>query len=525
MALFSSTNRVEYACVCGLLNPLTNLYFCKHCSKLRCGNCVCHEVDTHFCLNCLENIPSSEARIRKNRCNTCFICPSCQNLLSVRSGTVTVPLAKDTPAPVADEANAAVGSSSSSSSPLGSGRQAQKKMYYLACFTCRWNTRDIGLPDQSVATGQWPEPEHPSATRFAQLFDHYRSVALHDKQERQELWRRKAPRPTKYPNLTDRTGLTVEILRRQIGLPEAKTPAKLTIIPIKPAVASEEVDELPVELLTEKLNLNTVSTVQQRLAQPATQPTTVTHLYPQHKVLSIKRSLRCQCDHNVIKPDYNPTSTKYRIALFAAYHVPDVRFVQCDPLRHGGAETYAVLRITNPTINEMMISILELPTAEEERAMIDEEYQAAVALATARSGTSSTSSTVASSSTTTAMRSLNGLLTKLVPLIEQPRPVDRVVNGTLQLPDSSFYIRQRDESGVFDEIVPATMFAPKFVVWRKDNHAALRLAVKPKADVQVGDDVWVGFLLQYTCTNTGLGQPMRQALTTRVYANLGKLQQ
>ncbi|XP_035794863.1 dynactin subunit 4-like [Anopheles albimanus] len=522
MALFHLANRVEYACLCGWLNPLTNMYFCKHCSKLRCGNCVCHEVDTHFCLNCLENIPSSEARIRKNRCNTCFNCPSCQNLLSVRSSTVTVPIAKDNP-PVADETKAAVSAPVPTSSPA-SGKQVQKKMYYLACLTCRWNTRDIGLPDQTVATGQWPEPEHPSATRFVQLFDHYRSVALHDKQERQELWRRKAPRPTKYPNLTDRTGLTVEILRRQIGLPEAKAPPKLTIIPIKPAVASDEVDELPIELLTEKLNLNTVSTLQQRLAQPATQPTTVAQLYPQHKLLSIKRSLRCQCDHNVIKPDYNPTSTKYRIALFASYHVPDVRFVQCDTLRHGEGDSYVVLRITNPTINEMTISMLELPTAEEERMMIEEEYQAAVVLATARSGTGS-SPTVASSSTATAMRSLNTSLDKQVPLIERPRPVERVVNGQLQLPDSSFNVRHRDEAGLIDEVVPATMFAPKFIVWRKDNHAALRLAVKPNDDVQVGENVWVGFSMQYTYTNTFLGQPKRQALTTRVYVNLGKLQQ
>ncbi|ETN60122.1 dynactin P62 subunit [Anopheles darlingi] len=522
MALFNLGNRVEYVCVCGLLNPLSNMYFCKHCSKLRCGNCVCHEVDTHFCLNCLENIPSSEARIRKNRCSTCFNCPSCQNLLSVRSSMMTVPLVKDAP-PVADETNATVGSLSSSSSSPGSGKQVQKKMYYLACLTCRWNTRDIGLPDQSVATGQWPEPEHPSATRFAQLFDHYRSVALHDKQERQELWRRKAPRPTKYPNLTDRTGLTVEILRRQIGLPEAKAPAKLTIIPIKPAVASEEVEELPIELLTEKLNLNTVSTVQQRLAQPATQPTTVAQLYPQHKLLSIKRSLRCQCDHNVIKPDYNPTSTKYRIALFAAYHAPDVRFVQCDTLRHGVADTYVVLRITNPTVNEMMITILDLPSPEEERALIDEEYQATVALATARSGTSS-SSTAASSAAAQAMRSLNASLAKQVPLIERPRLVDRVVNGTLTLPDSSFYVRYRDEAGLIDEIVPPTMFAPKFVTWRKDNHAAIRLAVKPNPDVQVGEYVWVGFTLQYTYNNVYLGKPEQLALSTRVYVNLGKLQ-
>ncbi|KAL9696181.1 hypothetical protein quinque_015466 [Culex quinquefasciatus] len=82
MAFFMLPNVVEYACVCGLLSPLTKLYFCRYCLKIRCGFCVCHEVDSHFCCNCLENIPSSEAKIRKNRCNTCFNCPSCQHTLS-----------------------------------------------------------------------------------------------------------------------------------------------------------------------------------------------------------------------------------------------------------------------------------------------------------------------------------------------------------------------------------------------------------------------------------------------------------
>jgi hypothetical protein len=33
----------------------------------RCGFCVSHEVDSHYCPGCMENMPSAEARHKKNR--------------------------------------------------------------------------------------------------------------------------------------------------------------------------------------------------------------------------------------------------------------------------------------------------------------------------------------------------------------------------------------------------------------------------------------------------------------------------
>jgi dynactin 4 len=115
-----------------------------------------------------------------------------------------------------------------------------------------------------------------------------------------------------------------------------------------------------------------VTTIKQRLAQPANQPETVKHLYPQRKNLSVKRSLRCRhCEHNVIKPEYNPSSIKYRIQLFASYHVPEVRFVKSEPLK-AGMTSAITLKIINPTINDMTITIMELPTEEEEKIIIED---------------------------------------------------------------------------------------------------------------------------------------------------------
>ncbi|XP_035893069.1 dynactin subunit 4 [Anopheles stephensi] len=551
MAFFNLLNRVEYACVCGLLNPLTKLYFCRHCMKLRCGFCVCHEVDSNFCSNCLENIPSSETKIRKNRCNTCFNCPSCQHTLSVRASIATVPLsagsseskesspaAEDSPKLKPASSSTPEGAAATAASPSAPGtKQVTKKMYYLACLTCRWNSHDIGIPDQTAATGQWPEPEYPNATRFAHLLEHYQSVVLHEKQERQELWRRKTPKKSQFPSLTDRTGLTASMVRRQMGWTDGKVQVKTTPTPIKESVASDEVDELPDDLFSAEVNLKTVTTLTQRLAQPAKQSASVSQLYPQHKLLSIKRSLRCrQCDHNVIKSEYNPSSIKYRIALFAAYHVPDVRLVSCEPLRSDGTESVLLLRITNPTINEMTITIMELPTVEEEQLMIQELK------ALALEGGPSSSVTFASPSVShpSSLSSLSpGFLRQGAPM-EEPRLIQRAVNGTLKLPDSSFIINQRDDSAEFDEVMQGHQDEPKFVVWRKANHVVIRLGVQAKPDLPADEDVVVGFSLQYTYFNTvadkslapstvptaqsGSGKDQKwHALSTRLYVNLGKL--
>lgn len=53
----------------------------------------------------------------------------------------------------------------------------------------------VGIPDQTFAAGQLLEPKYANATRFSLLLlEHYQSVVLHEKQDEQELWRRKTPK-------------------------------------------------------------------------------------------------------------------------------------------------------------------------------------------------------------------------------------------------------------------------------------------------------------------------------------------
>lgn len=112
------------------------------------------------------------------------------------------------------------------------------------------------------------------------------------------------------------------------------------IYKVEPAIAYEETDDdLNPEIFTKTLNLSSgkiafqqitilscfkylfyvlVTTIQQRIRQPERQPVKTEDLIPIHKFLSVRRSQRCRfCEHNLSKPEYNPSSIKFKIHLGA----------------------------------------------------------------------------------------------------------------------------------------------------------------------------------------------------------------
>jgi dynactin 4 len=260
-------------------------------------------------------------------------------------------------------------------------------------------------------------------------------------------------------------------------------------------------------------------------------------LYPQHKNLSIKRSLRCRhCEHNVIKPEYNPSSIKYRIQLFASYHVPEIRFVKSEAMTAGGTAAMT-LKIINPTINDMTITIMDLPTVEEEKTMIEEmrktfdvrldEFRGVFDLFHLPFDPQKSVSIATKSSLTPSIMRPS--------LIEDPRPVNRKITGKLELPDSSFVISQRDDSAEFDDDVQGdrqTFPSPlSFIIFRKANKVAIKLNVTADADLKPNDEVVTGFTMQFTYSNNSAhtstpekdSQVARHALSVRVYVNAGKI--
>ncbi|XP_049804176.1 dynactin subunit 4 [Schistocerca nitens] len=494
MAFIHLPEIVRYACTCGSLKPISRIYFCRHCLKVRCGYCVLHEVDSHYCAHCLENIPSAEARLKKQKCASCFDCPSCLNTLSTRTTVQTT------------------------HNPDDPSKTVTRKAYYLSCGCCRWTSRDVGLADQTVASGAWPEKENVFAPRVNALLEYYKALALREKQEKE----RKKFTPRRSYLVLEKYALSNVGARKRVGLSSLGSSLPLKDDPSKfpsleRAVATEDVDDLPADIFEKPLDLTKITTLTQRLAQPEFQPTKVSQLYPAHKQLLIKRSQRCRsCEHNVSKPEYNPASIKFKIQLSAYYHVPEVRIVTCEPLKIGQRSEF-ILKLCNPTQHQSTVQFLILPSPDEDleewRKEMEEKKKKLEKKESEKEVTFSLSSS----------------LTRQLSMTEEPKPVRVNLTGEVELPTSTVILPPRDDAAEYDDSGDTHNFQddPKVVVWRKANKAAVKLVVIPTEESKTHDgEVVVGFLMQYTYVNTMATleqkEPQKVTLKVKIYVTLGK---
>ncbi|XP_063360622.1 dynactin subunit 4 [Cydia amplana] len=515
MAYLTQPDYVKYKCSCGQLKPITSLYFCRHCLKIRCGFCICHEVDSHYCAYCLENMPSSEARLKKNRCSSCFDCPSCFHTLSTRATLAQ---------PRQDPAAGAGGDGK-----VGDGKQA-KRVYYLSCFNCRWTARDVGIPDQPVASGGWPERTSPHATRVNQLLDYYKAVLHQEKQEKIERERKKFAVRGKYITLTDKTGLTGAMARSIAGLPPAEG-SSLALAGFTPAVASEEVDDLPEDAFTKDVNLNQITSMPQRLAAPEWQPTQVSRLHPIAKLLSVKRSQRCRaCDHNLTKPEYNPGSIKFKIELLAYYHVPEVKIISCEIVRPGGKSTL-LLKLTNPTPHEMTLRLLE-PSEVPAEDRVDKDTSLEKSL--------DKSLKIEKHEPSWNPKEPPTVLTQITPpavtLTLAPRddaaeydddarhePSQEPTVTQFTPPAVTLTLAPRDDAAEYDD--DARHEPSHIILWRKSNKLALRLDLTTDSTALEGAPAQTALAVEYSYRNTvpqpGAPQNRDHTLYAVLYLDLG----
>ena len=369
MSTYLEVDRIKYMSSDNQWHPLCWLHFCRYCAQLRSLDALSHEVDSRFCSNCLETMANGGEMMRKNKCINCFDCPSCGNVLSTRASNVTLTSAADTSL---DGSIGGGGGGSTSGTPDAKGG-ASKKVFYLACGFCRWSSRDVGIPDQTVASGAWPEQENPHERRISELMAYYRYLAAVEKAEKD---RRKSPRKRGPQLLQDKYGLTSVVAKRRSG-PLSAAMANLNVSSSrhgspaagdeagkKPEVArveaKSEVEPLPPDIYTLPLNLSQVCTMKQRLAAPDVQPISRSQLHPLRKHLQVKRSLRCkECDHNVLKPEYNAASIKFKICCTATHHVPEVRIKHL-PALSIDKTSEVIITITNPVERQIKCSLVPL---------------------------------------------------------------------------------------------------------------------------------------------------------------------
>ncbi|XP_066959079.1 dynactin subunit 4 isoform X2 [Macrobrachium rosenbergii] len=414
------------------------------------------QVDTLFCPNCLENMPSTEARLKKNRCANCFDCPSCGHTLSTRATSIQAP------------------------NPDDSSKTVARKVYYLACTGCRWTSRDVGLNDQTVATGGWAEQDNEHYKYLQSLLEHYRSVAQREKVERER--KRSSYRKSSYLSLSEKYSLSPSSMIGRKSLSSfsslsSKGDPGLTS-ELTPCEAEEEVDGLPDNIFTEDIILSAVTTMDQRMASPEWQPEETKALYPLHKHILVKRSLRCRyCEHNLSKPEYNPSSVKFKIQLSAFYHVPEVRMVRQVELKIE-KETNVQISLCNPTPHDMTVALLPF---------VPEAYIAAL-----QKGEEQAAEAAASSLNTSS----------LVRVVEIPREEDDLVlTADVALPQGQFVLSARDDTAEYDDQDSNSNYKddPQVVAWRRANKVGVNLLVTPKKDTE---RAVVGFILRYDYTNT-----------------------
>ncbi|XP_061929655.1 dynactin subunit 4 isoform X2 [Apis cerana] len=458
MSYLNQPDCVHYVCNCGSLKPISKIYFCRHCSKIRCGYCVCQEVDSHYCPNCMENLPSSEVRLKKNKCSNCFKCPCCFQTLSTRAGHVPLRVI-----PIEGEDSKDI-------------KTTPKKVYYLFCSLCRWTSRDAGIPDQSVATGGWPEQENPHTNRINTLIDYHKILASIEKQQCEK----KKFRPKRPYMQIAMFRITSAMVRKRIGHPTK--PATESTDQPSPAIASTEVEELPIDIFTEPIEITKITTLEQRLQHPDIQAENVNELRPQHRQLLVRRSQRCRvCEHNLCKPDFCTHSAKFKIQLAAFYHVPEVRIVTCEPLR---------------------------PAVDEKEEFKQENIQ---------QGSESPN--------------LLPSIVRQVPVIEETKSIKINANADIILPHSALILPPRDDAAEYDDTGDTHNFQddPKLVIWRKGNKAVIKLHVIPHENIQESDSqqVIIGFVMQYgyvnTITTLEHKAPQKLDLKVKLYLTIGNI--
>lgn len=520
---------VRYLCSCGHLQPLCRLYFCRYCSDLRCGQCVSHEVDSHYCPNCLENMPSAEARLKKNRCANCFDCPSCGHTLSTRATSMTV---------ASQQVEGVDGQPS---------KPTTKKVYYLACGFCRWTTRDIGLADQSVASGGWPEPENPDAARFASLEDHYRSIAQREKLEKES--RRFLGRKLSYMQLADKYGLSAAVARRKAGLPpiiqraptsdstgEKNSGQAISVAPSE-AKSIEDVEELDsTELFSKEPDLCRITRLEQRLMQIDTQPSLTADVYPRHKHLVVKRSQRCRiCEHNLSKPEYNPSSIKFKIQLAAFYHVPELIIYQlANNELTAGKDFNFMLKVTNPAQHPTYIELFDLDDYFEQEEISNNKSsnegkqdgdqnmsdgnqisskKSELALGSKIGSNSQGQLNFPLKASMLAAKYKRYANAKFVSLTHDSKTVKEAERVKTYLP-------ARDDAAEFDDhdrdFPPGIVDEPRIVAWRKSNKVGIKATAKLNCDLKSGTEVVTGFALRFLYTNTVPSLEQREIQTSEV---------
>jgi len=296
----------------------------------------------------------------------------------------------------------------------------------------------------------------------------------------------------------------------------------------------EDVEVLPIDELfgDTPVNMNQVTTLDQRLVQLDVQPVSSKDLFPRHKYLMIKRSQRCRkCEHNLSKPEYNPTSIKFKIQLAAYYHIPEVIIYKLAPATSfsPGSECHFVLKLSNPTQHPTNVEFLDLK--EFFKAKKAKEEAEVLAKEGSKESNEKPESEQDKENSGPTSR-IQSTFLRQPTLVQASSNHEVRPNAKLVIPKApNVYLPPRDDAAEFDDSGPdlrGIVDDVNLVGWRKGNKAGIILSAIVDKDVKEKDEITVGFALKFIYTNTVPALEQREVQTSEiiapVYITLGTVQ-
>lgn len=381
-------NFVLFVCSCSQRVPLDELYFCRHCKLARCNDCVSTVIETSCvsCPHCFENVPYVDARGKKNRCAHCFQCPQCSSNLSTRY--VIVPTESlsslkdgeedDKPAESSPSKLGLAGKRATSmrtsprigrTSPrsLRSGISGGSlrspggmKYYYLACTHCRWTTRDVQIKDKRSPLDFKDRP-HPFQDQVTKLLAYYRDLELKELSDREQVRKMMGRKIKPYASLLDpsrfKTGDISSPPKLRRGLVGWRESPKLVSV----AADAGDPEPLPEEMYVARVNVDEITTLDQRFLDPSHQLASTHDLWPRPLMLTGKKLHRCKgCDHIMLKADLSPSSIRFKIQHVAMHTIPRVR-LSVLPKLSIGEQSKVLLTFANPVNYPISLSFSTCP--------------------------------------------------------------------------------------------------------------------------------------------------------------------
>lgn len=232
------------------------------------------------------------------------------------------------------------------------------------------------LTDYKVsASGGWNEKEDYNVPRINEIIDYYKHIVQKEIQENKMSKRRGYKSLTM--QLQQKYGATVKTGRKlhpasPLNALASRMRESAKEAEIKPSetLPFEEIEALPEGTYSQNVDFTKIVPLAKRLDQPEHQPTEVCQYFPKRTSMFIKRSLRCkQCEHNVIKPEYHPSSIKFKIQLVAIHFVPEIRMHDVPQLQSGVRAKITLVAInrtdhvTNITLSPTIAENVNYPVA------------------------------------------------------------------------------------------------------------------------------------------------------------------